>query len=97
VIVALLSALLFGITTPLAKQLLTDDVSPVLLAGLLYLGSGLGLAALRAMQDRGWSPTYLSRADGLWLAGATLAGGVVAPSSCSWALSRRMRRVPLCS
>jgi drug/metabolite transporter (DMT)-like permease len=78
VIVALLSAVLFGITTPLAKQLLVN-VSPLLLAGLLYLGSGLGLAALRAMQDRGWSPTYLSRADGVWLIGATIAGGVAAP------------------
>lgn len=78
VVVALLSALLFGITTPLAK-LLVEDLDPVLLAGLLYLGSGLGLAALRAAQDGGWSPTYLSRADSCWLAGATVSGGVVAP------------------
>jgi drug/metabolite transporter (DMT)-like permease len=79
VIVALLSALLFGITTPVAKQLVSG-MNPLLLAGLLYLGSGLGLALLRALQDRGWSPTYLSRADGGWLAAATLVGGVVAPA-----------------
>lgn len=79
VIVALLSAVLFGITTPVSKQLLTG-MSPVMLAGLLYLGSGLGLTVLRAMQDRGWSPTNLSRSDGLWLAAATLIGGVVAPA-----------------
>jgi drug/metabolite transporter (DMT)-like permease len=87
VIVALLSAVLFGITTPLAKLLLADT-SPVLLAGLLYLGSGLGLAGLRALQDREWSPTYLSRADGVWLAGATLAGGVVAPVLLLFGLSQ---------
>lgn len=79
VIVALLSAVLFGITTPISKQLLADT-TPVLLAGLLYLGSGLGLTLLRAMQDRGWSQTHLSRSDGLWLAAATLIGGVVAPA-----------------
>jgi drug/metabolite transporter (DMT)-like permease len=87
VIVALLSALLFGITTPLAKLLLSADVSPLLLAGLLYLGCGLGLAALRAMQDRGWSPTYLSHADRLWLGGATLAGCILAPALLLFGLS----------
>ena len=34
---ALLAALLFGASTPLAK-LLINDVSPMLLAGLLYAG-----------------------------------------------------------
>ena len=43
---ALASALLFGAGTPLAKLLL-GDVSPWLLAGLLYLGSGLGLGVFR--------------------------------------------------
>lgn len=79
VIVALLSALLFGITTPVAKQLVAG-MSPLMLAGLLYLGSGLGLTVLRALQDRGWSPTHLSRADGMWLAVATFIGGVLAPT-----------------
>ena len=44
VVAALAAALLFGASTPFAKQLLRD-VSPVLLAGLLYLGSGIGLLA----------------------------------------------------
>ena len=39
---ALASALLFGAGTPLAKWLL-GEMSPWMLAGLLYLGSGLGL------------------------------------------------------
>src|SRR5580693_5528525 len=50
---ALIAALLFGASTPLAKLLL-HDVSPLLLAGLLYAGSGLGLLlvlALRALRS----------------------------------------------
>ncbi len=43
---ALGAALLFGAGTPLAKLLL-NTVSPWLLAGLLYLGSGLGLSLYR--------------------------------------------------
>ena len=39
---ALLAAVLFGLSTPLAKAV-SPRVEPVLLAGLLYLGSGIGL------------------------------------------------------
>lgn len=46
VLAALGAALLFGAGTPLAKLLLST-VSPWLLAGLLYLGSGIGLALYR--------------------------------------------------
>jgi hypothetical protein len=45
---ALGAALLFGASTPLAKLLL-GEVAPWLLAGLLYLGSGIGLALLLAL------------------------------------------------
>ena len=41
---ALLSAVLFGASAPLAKLLL-PQVSPMLMAGLLYLGSGAGQTA----------------------------------------------------
>jgi len=78
---ALLSALLFGITTP-ASKLLLGDVSPWLLAGLLYLGSGGGLLAFhlaRRAGGGGSSEAPLRRADLPWLAGLILAGGVVAP------------------
>jgi drug/metabolite transporter (DMT)-like permease len=43
---ALASAALFGASTPLAKLLLGGGVDPWLLAGLLYLGSGLGLGVV---------------------------------------------------
>jgi len=56
----ILSAILFGVSTPLAKALL-GGISPVALAGLLYLGVFLGLTlfkwGLRATTvDRGQSP-----------------------------------------
>jgi hypothetical protein len=46
VVYALLSALLFGISTPAAKVLL-DLSNPAILAGLLYCGAGLGAAVFR--------------------------------------------------
>lgn len=73
---ALGAALLFGAGTPLAKWLL-DAVSPWLLAGLLYLGSGLGLMLYRVLIQ---SPAVrLPRNEMTWFAGAILAGGIVAP------------------
>ena len=73
---ALGAALLFGAGTPLAKWLL-DTVSPWLLAGLLYLGSGLGLTLYRSLIQ---SPAVrLPRNEVFWFAGAILAGGIVAP------------------
>src|SRR5947209_19917057 len=74
---ALASAALFGATTPIAKQLL-EGASPLLVAGLLYLGSGIGVGLLRIVQDRGWASTGLARSDWPWLAAATVAGGLVA-------------------
>src|SRR4051812_48285007 len=82
---ALGAALLFGASTPLAKLLL-GDVSPWLLAGLLYLGSGIGLALLLALQ-RGERPG-LAAGDWRWLAGAVLSGGVLGPGLLMWGLSR---------
>lgn len=83
ILAALLSALLFGASTPLAKVLLAQ-VSPLALAGLLYLGAGVGLTLLRwAWQGIGRKTTAqeapLAGSDWLWLGGAILAGGVVAP------------------
>lgn len=73
---ALGAALLFGAGTPLAKLLL-DSVSPWLLAGLLYLGSGLGLALYRRLVHA--PAVRISRHEIAWFSGAILAGGIVAP------------------
>ncbi len=83
---ALLSAALFGVSAPLAKGLLAS-APPQLLAGLLYLGSGGGLALVWLWRRRaataagGATPAErpLARADLPWLAGATLFGGALAP------------------
>ncbi len=80
---ALLAAALFGASTPFAKLLLDHaQVPPVVLAGALYLGSGLGLALWRFWTRRHEHPSQeapLRRGDLPWLGGAILAGGVVAP------------------
>jgi drug/metabolite transporter (DMT)-like permease len=73
---ALLSALLFGASTPFAKVLLTD-IEPWLLAGLLYLGAGFGLGVLGLFQ-RG-ERARLGANEWPWLIGAIAAGGVVGP------------------
>lgn len=80
VLKALLAALLFGLSAPLAKLLL-GEVAPVPLAGLLYLGSGLAALALFAFQKRGIAAgeAGLQRSDLWWLLGALLLGGVAAP------------------
>jgi drug/metabolite transporter (DMT)-like permease len=77
---ALVAAALFGASTPFAKLLLGEGVSPVLLAGLLYLGSGCGLALWWLARSRRRSgEASLKRADLPWLAGAIGLGGVLSP------------------
>ena len=82
----MLAATLFGLSTPFAKLLL-DDISPVALAGLLYLGAFLGLGlytvARRFASGQQAVPSSgaLRKADLPWLAGAILSGGILAPVS----------------
>src|SRR5262245_56539500 len=80
VAIALLSATLFGASTPIAK-LLVGTIDPWMLAALLYLGSGLGLFVIRMMQRM-----HSARAEApvagtgwLWFGGAIFSGGVVGP------------------
>lgn len=78
---ALASALLFGASTPFAKVLL-GTTDPWMLAGLLYLGSGIGLFFVRiarraSSMDQG--EVALRGKDWPWLGGAVLAGGVIGP------------------
>src|SRR5215213_8901351 len=85
---ALIAAALFGISTPIAKGLL-EGTSPQVLAGLLYLGSGIGLGAIwlvqRARGRRSEAP--LVQRDLRWLAGAVLFGGMLAPLALMTGLS----------
>ncbi len=75
--VALMASVLFGVSTPFAKLLL-GNTPPVLLAGLLYLGSGIGLSALY-LTRRTAEEAPLTRPDLSWLVGAVLFGGIVTP------------------
>jgi drug/metabolite transporter (DMT)-like permease len=88
---ALFAAMLFGISTPLAK-ILSPQLSPILLAGLLYLGSGtgLGLYSLAARWSKRANPveSKLAREDVPWLGLAVLFGGLVGPVLLMWGLTR---------
>ena len=90
VLLALLSAVLFGVSTPAAKALL-GTIDPAVLAGLLYCGAGLGIAVLRRVARpliRLDAEPSLGRADVPWLAGAIAAGGIVGPLLLMFGLQR---------
>lgn len=88
-----MAALLFGASTPAAK-LLIGDMPPLLLAGLLYLGSGIGLGILltfRLVRTSGAqrrAALRIPRADVPWLLGAIVSGGVFAPALLMVGLAR---------
>src|SRR5436305_2736804 len=88
---AIASAALFGASTPFAKLLLGGGVDPWLLAGLLYLGSGLGLALAR-IGWRAWGggggEAPLRRRDLPWMALVVLSGGVAGPVLLMLGLAR---------
>ena len=84
---AMAAALLFGASTPIVKQLLRDT-SPMLLAGLLYLGSGIGLGLIRTVRDRGWQAPSMSAKEWLWLLLAIGFGGVLGPVALLLGLTR---------
>lgn len=73
---AVAAAVLFGAGTPFAKLLL-GEVSPWLLAGFLYTGSGLGLTAWRLIRRA--PRVRIPRREILPLAGAVFFGGLIAP------------------
>lgn len=89
---ALLAAALFGATTPLAKTLL-GTLSPFMVAGLFYLGSGFGLAAgigvqrLRRTARERENESRIHPREIPWLAGAIIAGGVAGPALLMMGLS----------
>jgi drug/metabolite transporter (DMT)-like permease len=83
ILYALLSAVLFGVSTPTAKAFL-GSTDPMVLAGLLYCGAGVGTAFIRRfvrpmLSPPGIAEMALRRGDIPWLCGAIVAGGVVGP------------------
>jgi drug/metabolite transporter (DMT)-like permease len=87
-LMALAAAALFGASVPFSKLLL-GEMRPFILAGLLYLGSGLGLAVMRFARDSvdRHHEARLTANDWKWLIAAIAAGGVVAPVLLLWGLS----------
>jgi drug/metabolite transporter (DMT)-like permease len=86
---ALGSAFLFGASTPIAKLLL-GITDPLLLAGLLYLGSGAGLALIKIggrSLGFGRSEAPLRRRDLPWLAAIVVFGGILGPALLMWGLT----------
>jgi drug/metabolite transporter (DMT)-like permease len=80
-IYGIIAAALFGASAPFSKLLL-DNVTPLQLAGLLYLGSGLSLLLVKLVRsslklDR--DTAKLEKADMPWLLGAVVSGGIGAP------------------
>ena len=78
ILIAILSALLFGAATPLSKNLL-DHLSSFQLAGLLYIGAALGVIVLVIRDKKFTWPWYMDRKNALRLLGAVLFGGMLGP------------------
>ncbi|MGN6081935.1 EamA family transporter [Trinickia sp.] len=92
IVIALTAAALFGAATPLAKALL-GTMSPFMVAGLFYLGSGGGLGIgilfrrFRQTAQQTEPAQRLRKAELPWLAGAIAAGGVAGPALLMLGLS----------
>lgn len=91
IVQVLIAAILFGASAPLSKSLL-GEIAPIPLAGLLYLGSGIGLLAIKVLERLFGKSTQreaqITRSDLPWLAGAILAGGVAAPITLMFSLNK---------
>jgi drug/metabolite transporter (DMT)-like permease len=87
---ALGAAGLFGLSTPAAKTLLAVT-DPWLLAGLLYLGSGVSLGLFRfvrqALAGAPATEAPVPRQQWIWLVGAIVSGGVLGPVLLMFGLS----------
>jgi drug/metabolite transporter (DMT)-like permease len=77
-LLALLSAVLFGASTP-ASKLLLRDLAPLQLTGLLYLGAAAGVAPIVWLERRRGVRATGGRANAARLAGAVLLGGLLGP------------------
>jgi drug/metabolite transporter (DMT)-like permease len=90
ILFALLSAVLFGASTPFAKLLL-GSVDPWMMAGLLYLGAGVGLAVVHVSRKALSIPVVeapLRRADLPWLALVIVTGGLLGPLLLMYGLNQ---------
>lgn len=87
----LAAAALFGVSTPLAKLLL-PEAGPLLIAGLLYFGAGLGLLAFEVLFYRRFETSRrespVGPSDRWLLTGIVVTGGILGPLCMLWGLQR---------
>lgn len=84
-LLAIAAALLFGLSTPAAKAII-GNVNPLLLAGFLYLGSGIGLGIIILFGQRHGG--RLIRADLPWLLATVIFGGALGPALLMFGLTQ---------
>jgi drug/metabolite transporter (DMT)-like permease len=82
----LLAAALFGLSAPLCKRLLSE-VTPLVLAGLLYLGAAVGLSVYRRLWPSA-GEARLQKSDVPTLGAVIALGGVLGPVLMLVGLSR---------
>jgi drug/metabolite transporter (DMT)-like permease len=79
---ALAAALMFGASVPLSKSLFSS-AEPLMVAGLLYLGMGIGMLPVKAYMTLfgkgSLAEEPLARSDMPWVFGTVLFGGILAP------------------
>ena len=87
IVAILVSSILFGASTPLARALV-GTMDPLWLAGALYAGSGAGLSLWLLVRRRGdvAAAPLIAGADVGWLAAAILCGGILAPVAFAFGL-----------
>src|SRR5258707_14465095 len=88
IVAALGAAALFGLSTLIAKTLV-GEISPLVLAGLLYAGSGVGLSIVLTARSIALGHASIVRrrgADLLWLLGAIAFGGAMCPHPLMFSL-----------
>ena len=88
-LLALLSAVLFGAATPASKALL-GSLEPFQLAGLLYAGAALGMPPIVLRERRRDAGMILDRANAARLVGAVFFGGMLGPVLLLAALNRAL-------
>lgn len=82
IIMILSASILFGASAPLTKMLL-GEIEPIPLASLLYGGSGIGLLIFQfinlMIKKEKVDEAPLMKKDFIWLLGAIVTGGIIAP------------------
>lgn len=88
-VIATLAAVLFGVS-PVLIKIVSGKIPPILMAGILYIGSAAGLAVLRlSRREKFFAPLkQLPLRQKKQLCGAILCGGILAPICLAYGISQ---------